>query len=278
MDLWEDWCAVTGTSPGCRDDAVLARFARQAGASRRLVHALEPPVTDRGHRAAAWRRGHDDPDALRRLLHRGSRLAGDPGTFWTDRLKLRRMLFAATLLAPLSAGGLGLTRGQALGLTPPAFQEMRPLLGTAVQESSCPACAAWSWLEVLGTNAAWSAAMVRSLAKRPGGAAGKEALHRHERNDPDTGWSDWQDCPNLLPGIDRWGYLNRYSSMHRSSLSRVIAVMALLLEAPLRQHLQTLPALEPPAIRHVTAEEEAAIFARADELNARVAALLAEFE
>ena len=205
-------------------------------------------------------------------------LDGDPGTFWIDRLRLRRTLFAATLLAPVSMGGLGLTRGQALGLTPPGFQEMRPLIGTAVQESACPACAAWSWLQVLGANAGWSASMVRSLAKRPGGAACKDALHRHERNDPDPGWSDWEDCPNLLPGIDRWGYLNRYSSMHRSSLSRVIAVMALLLEARLRPPLQTLPATEPPVLRHMTAEEEAAILARADELNARVAALLAEFE
>ena len=187
-------------------------------------------------------------------------------------------MFAAVLLAPAGQGGLGLTRDQALELTPAAFQELRPQIGTAEEESSCPACAIWSWLEVLGTNSSWSSAMVRALAKRAGETPKSDVAHRHELDDPNPGWGDWQECSNLLPGIDRWGYIYQYSSMHRSSLSVVIAVMALLLDTPVPRPINSPPAPELQTIRHMTPEEEASILARADELNKRVTALLASFE
>ena len=279
LDLWEDWCSVTRTPPECRDDAVLRRFAKQTSASQRMLSALRPPLTNQKTKATAWPEvHHKEPDALKRLLRHGSVLANNRQTFWIERLRLRRMMFAAVLLAPADQGGLGLTRDRALNLSPDVFQELRPLIGTAVQEAACPACAVWSWLQILGTNASWSSAMVRSLAKRSGVTSENDAAHHHELDDPNPEWLDWADCPNLLPGIDRWGYLYRYSSMHRSSLSGVIAVMAMLLEAPRRQSLDPLPAPEPHTIRHVTPKEEAAILARADELNKRVAALLASFE
>ena len=188
------------------------------------------------------------------------------------------MQFAAVLLAPVGQGGLGLTRDKALELTPDAFLQLRPLIGTATEQAGCPACAAWSWLEILGVNSSWSSAMVRALAKRTRETSGSSRGHRHERDDPNPEWGDWQDCPNLLPGIDRWGYIYRYSSMHRSSLTGVISGMKLLLEAPIPRPLHKPPMSAPLVIRYVTPEEEATILARADELNARVAALLAEYE
>ncbi|GAP61427.1 hypothetical protein AHiyo1_51270 [Arthrobacter sp. Hiyo1] len=109
-------------------------------------------------------------------------------------------------------------------------------------------------------------------------SATDSTAHRHVRDDPNPDWGDWQDCSNLLPGIDRWGYIYQYSSMHRSSLSAVIAVMRMLLEAPVQQPQALAFAPEPHTIRHVTPEEEIEILALADELNTRVAALLAEFE
>ena len=182
-------------------------------------------------------------------------------------------MFAGVLLAPIHQGGLGLTRDQTLRLTPASFEEVRPRIGTAEEEIDCPACAVWSWLELLGANVGWSSAMVKSLAHRRDKPSGP---HRHEIKDPSPEWSDWPDCPNLLPAIDRWGYLDLYKSMHRSSLSMLIGTMPwLLTAAPIDDPGRTRqPTASAP---HISPEREAEILARADELNARVSAVLAAF-
>ncbi|BAS11934.1 hypothetical protein AHiyo8_02370 [Arthrobacter sp. Hiyo8] len=113
-NLWTDWCAVTNTAQECRDDAVLTRFKKQAGASQRLISQLRSPRTNHESRATAWPAAHhEESDALERLLRLGSILANSRQTFWIERLRLRRMMFAAVLLAPACQGGLGLTRDRA---------------------------------------------------------------------------------------------------------------------------------------------------------------------
>lgn len=252
------------------DDASLELFSRQAGPSKtvlaRLRRSVAPvePVT-------AWPREHRaDPSSLRRLVSQAETIAGDRATHWPLRLRLRRMAFAAVLIAPASHGGLGLTRSEVRSLRPADVQRLRPRIGVAEDPSECPACAAWSWLEVIGNNSGWSRPGVRSLAHR---RDDDKKSHRHELPDASP---DWLTCVGVLPAIDRWGWVDPYSSLHPSSLSVVVRAMVALLEGP-----APVPTPDPepraPVKRFSEAEREE-IFARADELTSRVAAILLEYE
>lgn len=152
------------------------------------------------------------------------------------------------------------------------MRRLRPGIGVADDPASCPACAAWSWLDVIGANNGWSHGAVRALAHRRDGG-GEE--HRHLRPDASP---DWNLCVGMLPAVDRWGYVDTYSSMHPSSLSAVISAMGLVLEGP-----EPVPAPEPeprpdaPRRRISPEEEGERILARADELTRRVAEILKEY-
>ena len=273
-DLWFDWCAVTGRPPADRSDEVLARFAQQAHPSRRLLKQLAVDTQDTApHSAPAWPAGYRaDTDSLQRLLRQGSVIVTRPDTYWVLRLKLKRLMFAAALLAPTDQGGLAMTRDQALGLKPDQLQSLRPRLGIAELPASCPRCAVWSWLEVVGTNNGWSPVSVRALGYR----ADSRTEHQHLRPDPSP---EWLTGEGLLPAIDRWGYVDPYSSMHRSSLSVVIQAISELLAAPDPAAVPTPLHDTPPlaVVRHVGAAEEARILARADEVNARNKRLLDDY-
>lgn len=272
-DLWFDWCAVTGTATDRRDQSTLALFRRQARPPQALFEAMLPKVKKTN--APAWPallRG--DATALERLTDRGSTRMADPGMDYMTRLRLRRMLFAAVMIAPADLGGLGLDRRHVRTLTPIELHELRPRIGCADDEAACPACAVWSWLEILSTNSKWSRGAVRALGLRRDETLGEK--HRHEREDPGPNWLDWPDQANLLPAIDRWGYLDQYESMHPSSLSVLIRTMVMIAEAPVIESPQTELVPAPPA-RHISQEEEAEILSRADELNTRVAKILREY-
>lgn len=149
--LWVDWCAATGTPSGRRDQATLDLFRQQTRPSRIVLDAIRPKVET--PMAPAWPvqlRHHDT--ALARLIRGGSSRISHPDLDWITRLRLRRLLFAAVLIAPVDLGGLGLDRSKTRSLDPIGLQELRPQIGCADDESSCPACAGWSWLEILGTN------------------------------------------------------------------------------------------------------------------------------
>lgn len=162
--LWSDWCAVTGTDPASGDTEVLSRFARQAGVPQRVLNLLrarhqQPAV------APAWPDALDDSEALHPVLDRGAALAGRRDTGWIERRRLRRLLFAAVLLAP--PGGLGPTRQAALDLTPAGLHAVRSRLGITVETTPCPNCAVWMWLHIVGTNNGWTHRSVRLLLHEP---------------------------------------------------------------------------------------------------------------
>lgn len=119
--LWLDWCQVTGTPTGQRDEPTLARFASQTRPSKALLKSLaqgkdSPPV------AWAWPRSYAaDTDTLSRLLRRIFALTRRSNLEWISRLRLHRLAFLAVLIAPAAQGGLGLTRGQSLRLSPAAL-------------------------------------------------------------------------------------------------------------------------------------------------------------
>lgn len=274
-DLWTDWCLVRGVPAGIIDEATVSRFVQQVQPSRAVLSTLRRQLAPKDPPAPAWPRGHrEDPDSLQRLIRRGTAIIQHPDTHWVFRLRLRRMLFAAVLLAPRSHGGLGLDRSGALGLRPDRMRELRQWIGIAEDPSACPACATWSWLDVIGTNSGWSHGSVRVLGNRrdEDGPA-----HRHLRPDPNP---DWHLCVGMLPAVDRWGWIDAYRSMHPSSLSAVISAAALLLDGP-----DPAPAPVPAAVampasprRQMSREEEEQILKRADELTARVEAILREFD
>lgn len=271
-ELWVDWCSVAGVPVERVDEPTLSLFSLQASPSRTMLASLRRRIAPERVAAPAWPRAHrDDPESLHRLVGRATVLIQDPETHWVLRLRLRRMLFAAVLIAPPSHGGLSLDRAGALGLRSDGMLRLRPRIGVASEPDSCPACAVWSWLDVIGTNNGWSHGAVRALAHRRDEETGE---HRHLCADASP---DWLHCVGMLPAVDRWGYLDRYSSMHPSSLSAIVRAMNMLLEgsAP-----APAPVPEPTAIRprrEISPEEEARIHARADELTARVAAILSEY-
>lgn len=270
--LWLDWCEVTGTPVGQRDEPTIDRFVRQAQPSQKMLAALRSPKNEPS--APAWpKRLRDGSGTLGHLLRHVSARIQHRDTGWIARLRLRRLLFAAVLIAPAEQGGLALTRDRISALDPVQLRELRPAIGTTADPDSCPACVVWSWLEVLGTNNGWSHAAVRALGHRRE-VSTDPATHRHERPDPSP---DWHDCPGMLPAIDRWGYVDPYASLHPSSISVLINTIALLCQEPAPAEE---PVLEPVCspVSRVPPDEEERILARADELNARIAALLGELD
>lgn len=274
-DLWTDWCSVTGVPAGRINEALLLRFGRQAQPSRAVLSELRRRLAPEAPTAPAWPRGHrEDTGSLQRLILRGTAIVHHPGTHWVFRLRLRRMLFAAVLLAPPSHGGLGLDRAGALGLRPDRMRGLRQWIGIAEDPSACPACATWSWLDVIGTSSGWSHGSVRALGHRRDEVG---SAHRHLRPDPNP---DWHLCVGMLPAVDRWGWIDAYRSMHPSSLSAVISAAALLLDGPEPVPAPGAAAVAMPAgpRRQISREEEEQILKRADELTARVEAILREFD
>lgn len=272
-DLWDDWCAVTGTDSALRDEDTLDRFAHQASPSRRLLEALR--ATPPAPRAPAWPRPLQGRDTLAQVLTHSWDIAEHPQTHWVDRLRLRRLRFIAVLLAPRDQGGLGLDRARLRGLTPAALQQRRASITTAARSQQCPACAVWSWLQVVGTSSGWSHFSVRALAYQPQQLVDDE--HCHEQPDPSP---DWLTCAGLVPAIDRWGYLDPYQSLHPSSISVLTHQLEELLDIPVPVSPATEPDHDPDqaiGARSLTRQEQEQVFARADELNARINRILAEY-
>lgn len=213
---------------------------------------------------------------LRQICH----IVARPETYWSERLRLRRLAFVAVLIAPSDQNGLGLPRRTVRDLTPARFAELRSDIDELVtpEPDGCAACATWEWLEVLGTNSGWSHASVRSLGhryRRPAGPGHPCALPTPSR--------DWLDCAVMVPNIDRWGWIHQSDAgLHPSSLSVLIG--------QLRQFgtqdasTSAVPSPRPdhdddahlPA-RIVSTEEEQEILRRADEQNRRVQQMLREY-
>lgn len=271
LDLWLDWCAVTGNPPGHRDEGVLGTFARQTDAPRRLLESLRPRLLRDG---PAWPMRHrDDRGSLVTLTQHAGRLIDHPNTDWVTRLRLRRLCFAGVLLAPSSHGGLGLSRGQARRLGPKGLLRRRHLVLTDPDATQCPACAVSIWLEVVGTATSWTQASIRAL----GHQRGHREPDGHLCTLPDSS-TDWLASPALLPAIDRWGYIDPWISLHPSSTSTLIPVIDALLAEPAPAVPLTPDPRPRPVIDPISAEEEAAVFARADELLARMRVIFDELD
>lgn len=147
--LWLDWCYATDTPVDHRDEDTLAQFVRQASPSRAMLGVLRP-ATQAPHTPAWPTTTTDNPTDLGVLLEHVSRRARDPLTDWITRLRLRRLAFAAVLIAPTGSGGAAMTRTDVVTLSPEQLHDLRPSIATTDAPTSCPSCpscAVWSWLE-----------------------------------------------------------------------------------------------------------------------------------
>lgn len=270
--LFSDWCAVTGADPRCLDELTLERFAHMAQPSRAVLEQLRSSSHDQpSPRAAAWStplRGNGH--ALARVLRTGTASIQDAGDDWQHRVRLRRLLALAVLIAPHEAGGAALTRTEITELVPPRLHALREQIGVHNDPTSCPRCVVFSWLRVIGTNRHWSRAAVIEAETFPDRL--KPGEHRHELADPEPDWQLWPDEPSLLPRLDRWGYLELHASLHPSSISVLIEQISALADLPVVEHVSEGQVVrhDPPTPR-ISAEREREILAEADALNARMA-------
>ena len=225
--------------------------------------------------APAWPRTlRDDQQALTRLVRNGTASVQLAGSDWQHRVRLRRMLAVAVLIAPADAGGAALSRAEITGLRPPRMSALRQQLGTDPEPACCPRCVIWSWLQVIGTNRHWSRAAVREHESFPDRL--EAGQHRHELEDPEPDWMLWGVDASLVPALDRWGYLELHASLHPSSLSVIITRIADLAARPTAQYV-------PEGRREtslqrgprISAEREHEILAEADALDARMKRLIA---
>ena len=270
--LWIDWCAATGTSIETDDAATIERFARMAQPSRDVLVALCARTSGQAveRTAPAWPVIlHDDQQALARTLRNGTASVQLAGPDWQHRVRLRRLLAIAVLIAPVQLGGAALSRSEVSGLMPPRLAEIREQLGCHDDPASCPQCILWSWLQVLGMNRHWSRTAVREHESFPDRL--DEPQHRHELEDPEPDWMLWSREASLVPAMDRHGYLELHASLHPSSLSVVIARIADLGARAPAQQIPDGRRLGRAASPTVSAARECEILAEADALNARMA-------
>lgn len=269
--LWSDWCAVVGVNPENLDKHTIRRFQRMAQPSQAVLAQLRIQHTKPKRIAPTWPQTlRDNEQALTRVLRSGTASVQLAGSDWQHRVRLRRMLAVAVLIAPVDAGGAALSRAEITELRPPRMSALRQQLATDPEPACCPRCAIWSWLQVVGMNRHWSRAAVREHESFPDRL--EVGMHRHELEDPEPDWALWNEEASLMPAMDQWGYLELHTSLHPSSLSVVIAQIADLGMRPAPKQIPMHPARPPAAADEprITAQREREILAEADALEARM--------
>lgn len=268
--LWRDWCAVVGHNPADRSEIAVARFITTARPSKRDLHAVlrtptEAPI------APTWPTdpdGHPDPSlhaVLGALSWFGSEGVRER---WPRVLRARRDAFVMVLLAQPSEGGLGLSRQRAATLPPAHLQSVRTTLGTTNTAATCPACAVHRWLRIAGLYASWSIASVQSAVNTP------MDLTRHDCRTPDPE-PEWITSRNLVPAINPHGDFDFWDPVSTRTMSTIVKIrLAGALLAPTQPRAGSEP--KPPVTRTFTEDEASEVFAAADKMNRRLAAMLDE--
>jgi hypothetical protein len=144
---------------------------------------------------------------------------------------------------------------------------------------SCPACAAVRWLEILGVAdglGRGSARMHLSVAAAPTSTS----PHSHTVTDA----ARWQHAAQLLPAIDRHGWIDDYRPLSGRSISARLALAASRCPSPDASHSEPRAhdELTPPGLAHTTPtlDEVLTLLDQvaddADAVNNRIQALLAD--
>lgn len=300
--LWRDWCAAASVDPADVSDLHLARFQHDVTVSRRQLAELRATARERGDLEPAalpdpWAGIEADFEPLQTCL-RSCRRSG-----WPAGYRGRR---DAWLL--LLTRGLRLTRRRALDVTARDLQQPWTLVGKELTRGDAPAtchrCVAVRWLQCRQEEHDWGRSSVGQLL-----VAATAFEHQHLCAQRDLGTSALPDWITLAPSLDQHGWI---SSTHRRldqndrdstlvqapmtprSLTCVLATRCLPgprsaasgqeggpaeVQGPLREVSDIDPGAHPDSDREfdeTTLDRLDEACDRADEINARVAALLAE--
>lgn len=263
-NLWRDWCTATGHDPSDLSPTALDRFTAQVPAAR-------PPEPPRP-RPDPW----EHPE--RSWAPLADSLTRCPVYGWPAAVPGRR---DAWLL--IATRHLRLQRRDAVGLRahdlPPLLERLAP----AVRPGPCPGCVLARWLEVVETQANWSRASVRvQVWRRPAHrwapAASGSALPC------DSTCSRLADLVTGLPGhtfiapaVDRHGWWTDWRPLSTRALTAILASRC---DPRASIHAPVEPSCvaEPVAVYDdSTFDRLDAAMAAADEVNERLAAILAEY-
>lgn len=296
--LFRDYCAATGQPALPINTTTLLRFLTQipaAAATRaRRVRAIAA-----AHRHAGYlpTQGGEDRlvgpvPAMARVLGSADPqqlLAACPARGRPDGLVGRRDAFLIVLLAVL-----GHTVTQARQLAPADIQPPADGYGTGVairvrghtaptttEPGTCPACAVYRWLDILGTAdglGRGSAHMQLAAASAPTPAD----PHTHTLPDPPR----WRRSAQLLPAIDQHGWLNDNRPLSTRAITTRLALAASRNFEPAATATATGPMTAPTASPHPPSTGKLVhsldqvltrldqVADAADTLNARIQSLL----
>jgi hypothetical protein len=257
-----------GTTPARRVAAIAAAHRNAGYLLQRPTGAPPPAITETGRRDA-----RADP---------GQMIAACPTRCWPHGFLGRRDAFLIVL-----TGVLGYSHTQARHIQPtdittsPDTEVVPGIRGQALPTSddprTCPACAAVRWLDILGIAdglGRGSARMHLSAASAPTPLS----PHQHTPTDP----ARWPHAAQLLPAIDRHGWIDDYQPLSTRSIHTRLTLAAHRATTPDPTEPRTHPVPTPadPASRTPTLEEVLVLLDQvaddADAVNHRIQALLAD--
>lgn len=269
LALFNDWCIATGRQPREPSDHDLHAFSEAISSApgtlkRRLQTILHSDTSQKppeARCAPAW-------DVDRSQLSVSDSLSRCPSAGWPGAYSGRRDAWLLVLLSPTQTGGLGLTRGQAVGLQP---KDVSLDLTVDDDPTKCPKCVAVRWLHVVGLEHRFGRSSVRSFTSTVSAVP-----HHVCDREPDP---EWRTAWTLAPAIDRHGWATDWRPMTTRAVTTVLRqrrdLAAPLVVAPTRSGSAT----QTQRIRSKATVEELlddldVVGAAADELNARISALL----
>lgn len=274
--LWADWCTATGHDATTPTPDALERFATQVpGTAAALVPGEVarrtlplPPGPD------PWVSIEPNWAPLRTALTRC------PAYGWPRAVPGRR---DAWLL--VATRGLRLTRRHAVGLRAHDLPSLLDRLPTPSLGEPCARCIALRWLDVVDTHAQWSRASVRTKVwTRPPGtwspaSIGSAVPCNRSCDSLPTLLAGLPGHTVIAPAVDRHGWWTDWRPLSARALTSILAHRC--------DPYGAAPAVDEPVSEspRPVAEFDDSTFDRldaaisaADEVNARLEALLAEYD
>lgn len=277
--LWADWCAATGHRPDDFSDEALARFASAVPSADAESLRAAPTAHPRARRRDPWAatERHWAPLAMS--------LAQCPTYGWPAAVPGRRDAFLVVLTRVLR-----MPRQDAVAQRARNLPGLYARLPDEPVDGVCVRCVTSRWMEVVATYDRWSKVSVRQQVwTRPADGLSDSLGSARPCNGSCSSWADVAaSIPHyrvLTPAIDQhgsWTYWDHHKPLTPRALTAILAQRCDP-EAPSPFAVQTShsPASsdEPgPAYDETTLARLDDVVAAAEEANARVEALLAEFE
>ncbi len=264
--MWADWCAATGRTSLDVGAAALDAYSRQVKTPR--LSDIRATCRDVG---LPWPYETDPDPWTGREAGLDAGLARCPVYGWPDGFRGRRDAWLIVLTV-----GLRMTRSDALAVSVPDLPGVWARLEAGEHPATCRRCAVSRWLEVVAVSDHWSWRVTREvLLTRPGDPSA------HVCTDGLPAVPDVLGPEALAPHIDRYGQVTYGAPLTPRSVTGVLATRCAAGGGPPATTVPS-PDVADRAPGRVFDEttftrlDEACLVA--DEVNARVAALLEAVE